>query len=582
MDAAVKKPGTVETRMKRADAMARWSHLKNERQSWFYHWAEITQFITPRNGRYFLQDRNRGFRRHNNIFDNTGSRALGTLAAGMMAGMTSPARPWFKMSTPDKTLNESKNVKVWMDHVTKVILDIFQGGNTYRALHAIYKELGAFGTASSVVMEDYQDVMRQYSLTAGEYCIAQDWRGTVCTLYREFEKTVGEIVKEFGIANCSNTVKNMYDRGQLDKWIKIIHAIEPRSDRDPSRKDSLNMAWASAYFESGAEDHDRPLREGGFDYFPALCPRWDLAGGDIYGNSPGMEALGDIKQLQQEQLRKSQGIDYMTKPPLQMPTAMKNREVDGLPGGISYVDSMQAPTTRNLFNVQLDLNHLLADLQDVRERINSSFYADLFMMLSNQVDVRMTATEVAERHEEKLLMLGPVLERLNDEMLSPLVNMTFERALRAGMFMPPPPELQGQPLNLEFVSMLAQAQRAVGTNSIDKFVMSLGMIAQTVPSVLDKFDSDKWADVYSDLLGVDPSLILSSDQVAIVRKQRAAQQAAMQKAALQNQQADTAQKLAQVPTQGGASNAANDVINQFSGYTSPSPEQVAANAAPGQ
>lgn len=548
--------------------MTRLSALRSERDTWRTHWSEITQYLLPRNGRYFIQDRDRGFRRHNNIFDNTATRALNTLAAGMMSGMTSPARPWFRFGTMDMDRMKSQAAKIWLNQATQITLDIFARGNTYRALHAIYKELGAFGTACSMVLDDYNDVMRQYNLTAGEYFIAQDWRGDVCTVYREFQKTVGEVVKEFGRDRCSNQTRSMFDRGNLDQWVTIVQAIEPREDRVPGKKDALNMAWRSVYFEQGATGDDT-LRESGFKYFPALCPRWDVAGGDIYGNSPGMESLGDIKQLQQEQLRKSQGIDYMTKPPLQMPTSMKNREIDALPGGISYFESTGQPGTRNLFQVQLDLNHLLTDIQDVRERINSTFYADLFLMMANDQRSGITATEVAERQEEKLLMLGPVLERLNNELLNPLVEMAFTRAIEHNLLPPPPPELHGQDLNIEYVSMLAQAQRAVGTTSMDRYVQAIGTVAQLKPEVLDNLDPDKYADIYAEMLGVDPEIIVASDKVALVRKQRAQMQAQAQKAALMNQQADTAQKLGNAPTQGGTSNALSDIVNQFQGYGAP-------------
>lgn len=349
------------TKIKTLDCLTRWQQLKTERATFFSHWAEITNFLLPRNGRYFVQDRNRGHKRHNNIIDRAGTGALKVLSAGMMAGMTSPARPWFRMETRDPDLMKSGPVKIWLSQVTQTILDVFHDGNTYRSLHAMYSELGAFGTAAAVVLEDYDDVMRHYTLTAGEYCIAQNWRGDTDTLYREFQKTVVEVVKEFGIDKVSPAVKRMYDNGNLGAWVTIIQAIEPRADRDPRIKTADHKAWASVYYEVGA-DKDKPLRNSGFDYFNTLAPRWDVAGGDIYGNSPGMDALGLVKQLQQEQLRKSMGIDYMTKPPLQMPTGMKNREVDGLPGGITYLDSTQAPGARNLFQVQLDLSHLLAEI----------------------------------------------------------------------------------------------------------------------------------------------------------------------------------------------------------------------------
>lgn len=550
---------------KRDKLYTRWGQLKSERASWWSHWKDISDNLLPRSGRFFIQDRDKGWRRHNNIYDSTGTKALRVLAAGMMSGMTSPARPWFRLSTSDPELAKSAAVKIWLDQVTHTMLEIFQKSNTYRAFHQMYEELGAFGTAASIVLPDFSKVIHHYPLTTGEYCIATDYQGRVNTLYREFQKTVHELVAEFGYDTVSPTVRGMYDRGNLDQWITIVHAIEPRSDRDPRMLDAKNMAYSSLYFEVGGKQ-DQFLRESGFKEFPAIVPRWATAGGDIYGNSPGMEALGDIKQLQHEQLRKAQGIDYKTKPPLQVPTSMKNRDIETLPGGISYVD-VAGPNggIQTAFEVNLDLSHLLADIQDVRGRIQGSFYADLFLMLANQVDSRMTATEVAERHEEKLLMLGPVLERLQNEMLDPFIEMTFSRMLEAGVVPPPPPELQGQDLNVEFVSMLAQAQRAVGTNSIDRFVNTLGQVAQIKPDVLDKMDSDRWADIYSDMLGVDPQLIVPSDQVALIRQSRAEQQQKQQQMEQVQQGAVAAKNLAGADTSG--QNALTDVTKMFSGYT---------------
>lgn len=552
---------------KRNKIYTRWGALKTERSSWMPHWKEISDFLLPRSGRYFVQDRDRGQRRHNNIYDSTGTRALRVLAAGMMAGMTSPARPWFRLGTADPELMKYAPVKLWLNDVTRTMTTIFQKSNTYRSLHSMYEELGAFGTGSAIILPDYKNVIHHYPLTIGEYCIATDYQGNVNTLYREFQKTVHELVGEFGLENVSSTVKNLYDRGSLDQWVTVIHAIEPRSDRDAGKRDAKNMPWASCYFEIGAQE-GKYLSESGFKEFPALSPRWATTGGDIYGNSPGMEALGDIKQLQHEQLRKAQGIDYKTKPPLQVPTSMKNRDVETMPGGITFVDSANPQGgIRTAFDTNIDLSHLLADIQDVRERIRGSFYADLFLMLANQTDARMTATEVAERHEEKLLMLGPVLERLHNELLDPLIETTFTRMIEAGVVPPPPPELEGQDINVDFVSMLAQAQRAIGTNSVDRFVGNLGQIATFKPDVLDKFDSDKWADAYSDMLGVDPELIVPSDQVAMIRQARAK---AAQEAQQQEQMAigaQTAKNLSQAQT--SEPSALTNVIDMFSGYNTP-------------
>ena len=548
----------------------RWGQLKSERASWYAHWQELTSYILPRNGRYFVQDRNRGYRRHNNIYDSTGTRALRTLGAGMMSGATSPARQWFRLATPDPELNSFTPVKLWLDDVTKRMQRVFQKSNTYNSLHQMYEELGCFGTSASIMLPDFQNVIHHYPLTCGEYCISTDAKGRVCTLYREFDMTVSQMVKEFGLENCSVSVQNMYYTGSLDQWVPIIHAIEPRADRDIGKRDSKNMPFGSWYFEVGGED-GQFLRESGFMQFPALCPRWSVVGGDIYGNSPGMEALGDIKQLQHEQLRKAQAIDYQTKPPLQVPASMKNRDVETLPGGISYYDGA-SNGIKTAFEVNLNLNYLLADIVDCRDRVRGSFYADLFLMLANMQNTRMTATEVAERHEEKLIMLGPVLERLHNELLSPLVDMTFTRMIEAGMVPPAPAELQGMDLNIEFVSMLAQAQRAIGTNAVDRFVGNLGAIAQMKPDILDKFDQDQWADVYADMLGVDPSLIVADKDVALLRNARNQALAAKEQAAVMQQQSQTVKNMAQAPTEG--QNALTDVVNMFSGYNSPSAVEI--------
>jgi hypothetical protein len=340
--------------------------------------------------------------------------------------------------------------------------------------------------------------------------------------------------------------------------VTIIHAIEPRTDRNPAKRDNKNMPWRSVYREINAQA-DKVLREGGYKRFPSLCARWDVTGGDIYGNSPGMEALGDIKGLQHKQMRKAKAIDLQTDPPLQVPTSLKNREVESLPGGITYYDAANPQGgIKTMFDVQLNIQHLLEDIQDGRQLIREAFSSDMFLMLANQTDTRMTATEVAERHEEKMLMLGPIVERLHNELLNPLIDTTFSALLEAGVLPPPPPEMHGQPLNVEYISMLAQAQRAIATNGVDRFVGNLGQIAAFKPDILDKFDADVWADKYADMLGVDPEMVVAGDKVALVRNARAQAQAAAQKAAMANSAADTAQKLGNTPT--GTNNALSALV----------------------
>lgn len=561
-----KTPGAKEEPTEQFLLLLRFTEMDTEFSSWLTQGQEISQYLLPRSGRFFTSDRNLGTKRYNNILDSTGTRALRVLGAGLMGGGSSPARPWFRLATPDPELMKYASVKQWLDDVTKLMLDVFQRSNTYRALHSIYEELGAFGTGCCLVLDDFEDVIRLYPLTYGEYRLAANYRGEIDTMYRKFDMTVSTLVAEFGFDNCSSTVQNLYSNGTLGAWITIMHCIEPRSDRDPSKKDALNMMWKSSYFEVGG-DKDKWLRVSGFKSFRVLAPRWSVSGGDIYGNSPGMESLGDIKQLQHEQLRKAEVIDYQTRPPTQSPTSMKNREIDRLPGGNSYVD-MAGPGggIKTLFEVNLNLQHLLEDIQDVRQRINETFFVPIFLMMAQDTRSGITATEVAERHEEKMLMLGPVLERVHNELLDPLISITFERLAEANLLPAIPEELQGIKLNVEFISMLAQAQRAITTNSSDRFVMGLLTVAKGKPSVMNKLNENAWADDYADSLGVNPKIVNDDKTVqALADAQAKAQQQQAQLAAAE-QASKTAKNMATSPT-GGEPNALTDVTRGFSGYT---------------
>lgn len=550
----------------------------NERSTWIKRYRDITDFLLPYSGRYFATDRNKGDRTFNSIYDETATFALDILTAGMMAGMTSPARPWFRLATPDKDLMEFDPVKEWLFTVSEMMRDIFAKSNTYMSLHTMYEELGAFATAASIMEDDFDNVIHHTVLTAGEYAIATNEKGRVDSLAREFEMTLSQIVGKFvkqadgsmDWSVVSPQVKNDWDlHRNLDSWRPVFHLIQPRDGRDVRKYDAKNMRFASCYFEPGRDNGDEKfLRESGYKRFPVIAPRWHVRGGDIYGNGPSFRALGSIKQLQQEQLRKGQAIDYQTKPTLQAPAEMRGKMGSLLPGGIVYVPQGQQGAgqgVRSAFEVNLNLQHLLEDMQDVRGRINRSFYADLFLMISqDNRRTPATATEIAERHEEKLLMLGPVLERLHNEMLSPKIDLTFARIIEAGILPPPPKELQGVELKVEFVSTLAQAQKMVGLGSLDRLLGTVGSIAQYKPEVLDKIDTDQMVDRYADILGVDPSVIVADDKVAFIRDERAQAAQKAQTAAMIPAGAAAARDLSQADTTG--KNGLTDVLRQVQGY----------------
>jgi len=545
--------------------MQRKQGLWSERSSWLTHWRELSEYQQPRAGRFLITDRNRGEKRHNLIYDSTATQSLRILAAGLMSGVTSPARPWFRLALSDKALMEQGDVKIWLNKVTELMRSVFSASNTYRSLHTVYEDLGLFGTAVTVMLPDFENVLHHYPLPVGSFALATNHKGQVDTLVRDFEMTVVQAVRQFGKENVSPATRAMYDSGSYDKWVEVVHIIEPNADRDQGKLDGKNMRFSSKYFEPSQVGDGKYLSESGFKRFPALCPRWNVSGNDAYGSSPGMDALGDVKQLQFQQLRKAQGIDYQTNPPIVVPTAYKDAARGRLPGGVMYVDnSGPAQTVRSAFEVNLNLQHLLMDIQDVRERIKTTYYADLFLMLANDTRSGITATEVAERHEEKLLMLGPVLERLHNELLQPLIDNTFDYLVRANVLPPAPAAMQGMELDVEFISVLAQAQRAVAAQGVDRLLGTVGQIAQLKPEILDKINFDQVVDDYGDMFGVNPEIIVPDDQVAMAREQRAKQQQAMQMAAQAPQMVASAKTASEINPQG-----LTDVMSALQGYSTP-------------
>lgn len=549
---------------------SRKSGMINERSSFITHWRELSDWIAPRRGRFLTSDRNKGDKRNQKIINSAATMALRTLSSGMMAGITSPARPWFRLATPDSDMMEFAPVKIWLAKVEEIMREVFNQSNLYQVLPNAYRELGLFGTTALTVTEDFKDVIRVYPHTVGSFLLANSPRLEVDTIYREFEMTVGQMVSEFVFNNnprgpadwsrVSPAVKNLWDRGTLDAWIPVVHAIEPNDTRDVSLKDSRNKPFRSVTYEVGRND-DVFARESGFDEFPTMAPRWDVTGEDIYGTDcPGMTALGDVKALQVEEKRKAQAIDKMSNPPLKGPASLRNVPISSLPGGATLYDhDGQKEGLAPVYQVDPKVRELMLDIQATEQRIDRAFYADLFLMLANSDRREITAREIDERHEEKLLMLGPVLERLHGELLNPLIDRTFALMVKADILPPPPEELQGKPLEVEYISVLAQAQRAVGVGSIERLAGFISGLAPVHPDAADKFDADQAIDDYGEMLGVSPKLIRADDKVAEVRKIKAQQAQAANAAALIQPAADAASKLANAKMSG------DDVLSRVTG-----------------
>ncbi|WP_105574695.1 portal protein [Cronobacter sakazakii] len=501
------------------------AQLEQERTTFEPHWRELSDFIIPRGSRFLTSEANRGDRRNNKIVDPTATMANRTLSSGMMSGITSPARPWFKLATPDPEMMDYGPVKLWLETVQNRMNDMFNKSNLYQSLPIIYSSLGTFGTGALAVLEDDEDVIRTMPFPVGSYYIANSPRLSVDTCFRKFSMTVRQLVREFGLNSVSSSTKSAFENGTYEKWVDVVHAVYPNMNRETGKMNAKNKAFRSVYFEVGG-DNDKVLRESGYDEFPVMAPRWEVNGEDVYGSScPGMIALGQVKALQLEQRRKAQQIDKQTNPPMIGPTSLKTQRVSLLPGDITYVDQVTgAEGLRPAYMVNPNLGDLLGDIQDTRQLINSAYFVDLFMMLQNVNTRSMPVEAVIEMKEEKLLMLGPVLERLNDEFLDPLIDRAFSMMARKNMLPPPPDVMQGMPLRIEYISVMAQAQKAIGLSSLERFVGFVGNLASAKPEALDKLDVDQAIDNYAVMSGVSPTVVVPQEQAQQTRNGRAQQQ----------------------------------------------------------
>jgi len=524
----------IKDELKRINAL--YTRLKYNRSQWEPDWEDVADHINPHGYKRKDKTPNKGYNSQAKIMNESVQLASSRSAAGMQGGMTNKARPWFSLTTTDEDLAEQKHIKHWLQKTTETMRGVLIRSNFYKEAARLYRQEIDFGTAAMVAMDDDDDIIRFSTQTMGSYYISEGKRGLVEVFVLEMDMTVRQLVARFGLNRVSESVKNKWNKGHKEENVPVLWTVEPNEDYKVGSENPVNMRYRSTYCEKGKEQGLLSLK--GFHLFPVMAPRWEKNNQDPWGVGPGIIAVGGQKALTLLEKQRSMAHELSIQPPMRASTNMAARPKSSLPASITYTD--QNDTWEPAFQPSLDEAGTAQEVREIEDRARRVYFEDLFLMISGIDDSTMTATEVQARLQERMVVLGPVVETNEDEFLDPLIDILYDTCWRRGLIDDPPEELIDQKLKLEHTSVLAQAQKAGGITLLDRYIGSLANIASVTgdPSVFDNLNEDKAAERYGTLIGIDAEVQNSPQEVAQIRAER-------QKQIQQQQQMEVAMQTAQ-------------------------------------
>lgn len=536
------------------------AELRSDRLSFWNLWREVANYFLPKRYVWLQSDKEARIRNAKNpyILDSTGTTAARILASGMMNGITSPSRPWFRLRIAGFE-HEGDAVAIWADEVVRRMLYIMSESNFYNAMAVLYLDLVIFGTAGMLIYEDDETVIRCYNPALGEYYLSQNHRLAVDTFAREFKQSVKQLAKNFGEENLSETLRAKYKTGgqQCLHLYDVTHLIEPNYD---SSSVPNKFKFVETYWETGSISQGQILAQRGFNELPGIFPRWELTANDSYGTSPAMDALPDVIQLQHETKRKAQGLDKMINPPIVADIQLEHRPTALMPNGITFVAGSNNVGAKPLYQIQAPLQEMTEDIREIQLRIREIFHNNLFNMISQLETVR-SAAEIDARREEKLVMLGSVLDRFESEALGPAIKRLYSIMDRQGMLPEAPPEIEDADIEIQYVSILSTAQSAVAAAPVERWIGLVGNLAPISPEVLKVPDWTELVRNYGTAIGVHARDMRSREDVEEANAEEKAQLEAQQAGVVGKELVDGAQVLSQTDV-GGGSNALQQLLAQ--------------------
>jgi len=517
------------------DIIKRVEKLQAERRNWDNQWQEAAEYCRPTKTNITVIKVS-GEKVSTENYDATARNAVQVASAAIHSYMTNPASKWFGLRTKQKDLMDDKEVKMWFKAVEDTIYNVLNTSNFAQEVHEAYLDLFVFGTFCLYEEEDPKEFVRFYCRPLKEMLIAEGFDGRVDTAYRMIKMTARQ-AKQRWPESCGSVVEEALTAKQPDKEVDFIHCVTPREERDVKSKESKDMPFASVYLEKSKQ---HICEEGGYIQFPYFITRFSKLAGDVWGYSPAMISMPDIKMLNAVTKTMIRSAQKIVDPPMQVPNNAYLLPLNTNPGGINFriqrtADAEIKPiATGGNIPVGMDM------VKDLRAAIQKAFFVDVFLMLNQQEGGVKTATEVNALVAEKMLIVGPVLGRLMSEFLNPLINRTFALLAERKALPQVPEQLLDVEYVVDYISPLAKAQKYQEINSIQQLMALVGNMAQVFPSVLDKIDSDKTIDDAADIYGVNPELVRDGDEVSQMREERAEEEQAQKEMMMAQQVAETA------------------------------------------
>ena len=513
---------TAQILLKRLDS------LVVQRQTWESHWQEVADYVVPRKADV-TKNRSAGDKRSELVFDGTAIHAAELLAASLHGMLTNGSTSWFSLRYSDRELNGDDEAMEWLQSVEDVMYQAFNRSNFQEQIAELYLDLVTFGTAVMFVDKDEDQQVRFSTRHIRECFLSEDDKGRVDTVYRKFKMPARAAMQRFGDDKFDNKIQQKAAKNPYEE-ITLVHAVFPREERDATKVTAENKPFASVYIEP---DQKVVLSESGFDEFPYMAPRFTKASSELgYGRSPSMTALPDIKMLNKMSEVTIRAAQKQVDPPLLVPDDGFILPVRTVPGGLNFYRS---GTRDRIEPLNIGANNPLGlNMEEQRRQaIRAAFYVDQLILGQGP---QMTATEVVQRTEEKMRLLGPVMGRMQAELLQPLISRTYNILARNKAFAPAPEFMRDRNIEIEYVSPLAKAQRQGDIQALTRLLELMMPLTQLDPSIMDYIDTDGVSKHIIKVLGIPATAIKGDQQVTLERQQRAqAQQAQAQQQQLTEQ-----------------------------------------------